>query len=518
MRVLCFVATALMWLAPISAQAQLRINESTLNATDQERLGAILSFLTEFYEARGETPAWTEPKNVEIALDIIAGVSADGLDPEDFAYSKLRALAGEGHSTDLDIQLTANIALIGYVLNNGKTDPTDLDLDGFWDRISGSDPALDLNIALDTGLLREAVDRLRPASEHYQQLRDALREHRAIAAAGGWPSVSEGSTLRLNDEGPRVKELTDRLVASGYLTTSTDVFDEVVEAGVIAFQSAHGEDSDGLAGNRTIAAMNVSVQQRIDQLRVNLERARWIGDLPAGRHIIVNIAGYYAAVIENRQPIWTTRVIVGKEYTSTPVFLDEVEYLEFNPTWTAPRSITRNELAPRIIRDRSYLARNGYYLANANGSRVNPNSVNWSSINARNFPYWVVQQPGERNALGRVKFMFPNEHSVYMHDTPNRGLFDRTQRTFSHGCIRTESPLDLAALLLAGQGWDAARIDETIASGNRTRVPLDQTVPVAILYWTADPTPSGVKFYPDIYGRDSDVLAALNRPLQLEDR
>lgn len=512
-----------MWCTP--ATADLRIVESTLSAPDQKRLGSILGFLKAFYAARDETAAWTDPDDIRTALSVIAEAEADGLDPEDFALTKLQAMAREGHSKQLDIELTANIALLGYVLNNGKTTPHDLMLSGFWDRLSNGDPAFDLNYALETDLLRDVVDRLRPQSRYYAQLRRALSDLRAIAANGGWPQVSEGPTLRIGDQGPRVTELIERLTAGGYLAriavvgyTPGDQFDAALAEVVKEFQAAHGEEPDGIVGNKTIAAMNVPVEARIDQLRVNLERNRWIGDLPDARHIVVNIAGYYAAVIENSAPIWTTRVIVGNEYTQTPVFLNQMEYIEFNPTWTAPRSITRNELAPKILADPSYLSRNGFYLAEASGKRVNAASVNFSAYTAANFPYWVVQAPGEKNAQGRVKFMFPNEHSVYMHDTPSRGLFDRSKRTFSHGCIRTENPLELAALLLAGQDWDDAQIIATVASGKRTRVPLDQPVPIAILYWTADPTPTGVKFYPDIYDRDAAVLKALNTPLQFEDR
>ncbi len=207
-------------------------------------------------------------------------------------------------------------------------------------------------------------------------------------------------------------------------------------------------------------------------------------------------------------------MIVGKDFTQTPVFVDEIEYLEFNPTWTAPRSIIQNELAPKIIADPGYLARNDYYLATANGRAVNPRAVNWSVLNARNFPYWVVQKPGEKNALGRVKFMFPTEHSVYMHDTPSRELFDRSLRTFNHGCIRTENPLELAELLLRGQGWEQARIQSVLNSGQRTAVTLERPVPVALLYWTVDPMENGIRFYRDIYDRDADVLQALDTPLR----
>ena len=499
--------------------------EVPLSGAEQKRLGAILGFLKAFYAARGDTPAWADPKDVQTALTVIAEAEADGLDPEDFAFTKLQAMAQQGHSRELDIQLTANIALLGYVLRNGKTDPNDLLLSGFWERVSKSDPAFDLNYAIEGGILREVIGRLRPQFAYYGQLQRALTDLNAVSARGGWPQVSEGPTLRLGDRGPRVAEVIQRLASGGYMATIAmvgadpgDVFDEGVQQAVRDFQIAHGEDPDGIVGSKTIAAMNVSVLDRIDQLRGNLERARWIGELRDERHIIVNIAGYYAAVIEDGRPVWTTRVIVGDEYTRTPVFLDEIEYLEFNPTWTAPRSIIQNELAPKIIADPRYLERNDYYLAEANGRRVSPSSVDFSTLTPRNFRYWVVQEPGDKNALGRVKFMFPNAHSVYMHDTPSRQLFDKTKRTFSHGCIRTENPLELAELLLSDQGWDAARIQSVLASGQRTRVPLETSVPVAVLYWTADPTPSGVRFYPDIYGRDAAVLEALNTPLQLSDR
>lgn len=495
----------------------LKISEATLDASVQKRLGAILSFLKDFYTARDDQPAWTDVENVDAALGIIAASVEDGLNPEDFAYSSLISLSNAGHSTQFDVELTANLVLLGYVLNQGKVDPAFKRFDDYWTRVSSRDPVLELNIALETRQLREAVNRARPQHSYYRALRRALATHREIAGLGGWPRVSDGDVLRIGDTGERVAEVAARLRAGGYLSSALangKEFSPGLEAATIAFQADHGEEADGVIGKRTIAAMNVSVEDRINQIRVNMERARWLGDIPDSRHIIVNIAGFYAAVMENEAPIWTTRVIVGKHFTQTPVFVDEIEYLEFNPTWTAPRSITVNELAPKIIADPGYLARNDYYLATANGKAVNPRSVNWSSISAQNFPYWVIQKPGEKNSLGRVKFMFPNEHSVYMHDTPSRGLFDRSLRSFSHGCIRTENPLQLAELLLRGQGWDINRITQTIASGRRTSVTLDRRVPVALLYWTVDPTEDGIRFYRDIYDRDNKLLKALNEPLQ----
>ena len=497
------------------AKSAVRISEATLSGADQERLGAILTFLKSFYASRGDQPAWTDPVNVALALDILARTVEDGLDPEDFNYSRLLLLSQAGHSKELDIELTASMVLLGYVLHQGKVDPEFRRIDSFWQRVTSSNPIIELNYVLETGLLREAMDNARPKLMYYRDLKSALATHRQIVADGGWPTVSEGATLRLGDEDPRVIEIAERLAAGGFLNSrdaGSLMFGQTLEAAVKEFQLVHGEDADGIVGKRTVEAMNVSAAARVDQIRVNMERARWVGDLPEGRHILVNIAGFYAAVMENAQPIWTTRVIVGKDFTQTPVFVDEIEYLEFNPTWTAPRSIIKGELAAKIIADPGYLNANDYYLAAANGREIDPRSVNWAVLTPQNFPYWVVQRPGEKNALGRVKFMFPNEHSVYMHDTPNRGLFDRALRTFSHGCIRTENPLDLAELLLRGQGWTSAKIQDVLASGRRTPVTLDRRVPVALLYWTVDPTERGVRFHRDIYDRDSAVLRALDAP------
>ncbi len=283
----------------------IRISESTLKASDQKRLGAVLSFLQAFYASRNEQPAWTDPADVDVVLEIIADARSDGLDPEDFSYSDLREMSHAGHSKEFDIRLTANLVLLGYVLHQGKVDPEFRRIDEFWQRVGSSNAVLDLNIALETGQLREAVDRARPRFSYYDALREALASYRDMAANGGWPSVSAGEVLRLGDTSPRVAEIADRLRATGHLAaTPTDpmTFDEALEAAVKAFQAQHGEDADGIVGKRTIAAMNVPVEDRIDQIRVNMERARWIGDLPDRRHVIVNIAGFYAAVMEDEVP------------------------------------------------------------------------------------------------------------------------------------------------------------------------------------------------------------------------
>jgi murein L,D-transpeptidase YcbB/YkuD len=347
-----------------------------------------------------------------------------------------------------------------------------------------------------------------------------LADYREIAADGGYTPVPDDGTLRKDDADPRVGTLVQRLAEGGWhngavalAQSGLPVFDAAVDTAVKAFQARHGLEADGVAGPATFLALNISAQARVDQVRVNMERARWIGDLPVERTVLVNIAGFEAMLVEEGKISWQTRVIVGKDYTETPVFSDEISYVEFNPTWTVPRSIIRNELAPKVIADPSYLDRNGYYLAYKDGTHLDAQSVDWSGVTPKSFPYWIVQKPGEKNALGRVKFMFPNKHSVYMHDTPQRQLFDRTVRSFSHGCIRTENPMTFAELLLGRQGWDRTRIDEAVASEKTIRVNLERKVPVTIMYWTVDTVGSELRFYPDIYGRDAKLLAALDAPM-----
>jgi murein L,D-transpeptidase YcbB/YkuD len=294
-------------------------------------------------------------------------------------------------------------------------------------------------------------------------------------------------------------------------------FDEDLKRAVEAFQRRHGLAADGVIGPSTLAAMNQPVASRIDQIRVNLERARWVQrDLPSD-FVLVNIAGFRAYLVRGREVTWSARVQVGKTYRETPVFRDEIEYVVFNPTWTVPPGILRKDIIPQAQKDPDIVRRKGLKVLDQEGKEVDPRAVNWS---AAGFPYVLRQDPGPSNALGRVKLMFPNEHLVYLHDTPNKHLFQRPQRTASSGCIRVERPLELTELVLSGtHGWNRTRIDEVIASGQTKRVDLDRPMPVLVLYWTAEVMEDArVAFRDDVYGRDAPVLRALDRKLAFSPR
>jgi murein L,D-transpeptidase YcbB/YkuD len=317
----------------------------------------------------------------------------------------------------------------------------------------------------------------------------------------------------------RVPALARRLAVTGDLpaeaaTAATTLYDGTLASGVRRFQDRHGLAGDGVVGRGTLAALNVPVEARIEQIRANLERARWVFYDPESEFLVVNVAGFRLYVVRRGQVVFSTRVQVGRPYRQTPVFRAEMTYLVLNPTWTVPPTIFRQDILPELRRNPGYLATRNIDLLDRDGRAVDPATVDWSG---RSFPYQLVQRPGPTNALGRVKFMFPNEHFVYLHDTPSRDLFERDNRAFSSGCIRVEEPFELAELLL-GEGWTRDRLDALLATQQTKTVFLTQPMTVMLLYWTAEVDDGGrVLFRPDIYTRDAAVIAALARPFDARD-
>ena len=334
--------------------------------------------------------------------------------------------------------------------------------------------------------------------------------------------VPAGQTLRPGGSDSRVPIIASRLAVTGDLDpdiarVATERYDDAIEEGVRRFQARHGLDADGIIGAGTLGAMNVPAEARVRQLEINLERARWVFDDLSDNFILVNIAGFRAYVIRDRQVVWQSRVQVGKPFQKTPVFRDEMKYLVFNPTWTVPFSIATRDLLPQIQANPGILSTRGFDVRDSSGRNVDPANVDWSALSRRRFPYTLVQRPGPNNALGRVKFMFPNEHAVYLHDTPSKHLFDRAGRAFSAGCIRVEHPFELAEILLGPDGWNQKRFEDVLATGKETTVFLSKPLPVLLLYWTAQVGADGeILFLPDIYERDDAIADALDAPFSLD--
>jgi murein L,D-transpeptidase YcbB/YkuD len=363
-----------------------------------------------------------------------------------------------------------------------------------------------------------------PPFLQYRELQKKLAEYRALAAKGGWPSISAGETLKPGMENPRVNIVRKRLAVTGDLSpenVDSAVFDTALEKAVKRFQQRHNLTPDGAVGKQTLAAMNVPVKTRIDQIVLNMERYRWLKrTLMGDRLVAVNIAGFEAVAGKPGKFDVTMPVIVGKTYHETPVFSDTIKYVVFNPYWNLTPSIARTETLPKLKKDSHYLNKHNMRIFKGWGPdapELDATKIDWSKVSERDMNrYRVRQDPGPDNALGTLKLVFPNKYNVYLHDTPAHGLFKKEQRAFSHGCIRMDRPAEMAAWVLGGEekGWSLARVNEIIAGRKRQVVVLEQPVPVYILYRTAfvNPEDHTLYFYEDIYGRDKLLAKALFGP------
>ena len=340
----------------------------------------------------------------------------------------------------------------------------------------------------------------------HERLEDALARYEQIAEAGGWPVTPPGPTIEPGSVDPRIASVAQRLAISGDLSTSRvfDAYDDALRSAVLRFQARHGLEQDGLIGKQTLAALNVPVEQRIRQIHLNMERTRQVFAVQRDDFLLVNIPAFTVTLFRDGEAQVMTRVIVGETDMQTPLFEAPLKTVVLNPTWTVPRKIASEELLPKIQGDASYLSRNAYDVVDRDGNTVDPAGIDWASLHRNNFPYTLVQRPGPRNELGRIKFLFPNEYGVCMHDTPKRFLFARDSRAFSHGCVRMQDPVDFAAHLLGPEGWTGEQIAARLRTNETHVIALKEPLPVVLVYLTAEADGEGtVYFYRDIYGRDA---------------
>jgi murein L,D-transpeptidase YcbB/YkuD len=375
--------------------------------------------------------------------------------------------------------------------------------------------------------LDDLVAGYRPQTPRYDRLKQALFDYRKLAAKGGWAPIPDGPTLKPGMTDPRVPQLRDRLRLSGDLPEAVgarfaagegaETYDEALVAAVERMQWRHGLEADGVTGRKTLAALNVPVELRLEQIMLNLERRRWMPDDLGRRYVFVNLADFTLKVVDGEKTILDMRVVIGKPYHMTPVFSKDMTYIEINPYWNVPPSIAGKELLPKIKKNVNYLSSNKFEVFNgwnSGATVVDPQTVNWQRYTAANFPFKLRQGSGDGNALGRIKFMLPNHFSVYLHDTPAKALFAKAERSFSHGCIRVQHPPRLAEVLLSeNSGWPLDRIETSIDSGERKVVTLAKPLPVHISYMTAWVNKDGsVHFRNDVYERDHTLAEALLGP------
>jgi murein L,D-transpeptidase YcbB/YkuD len=502
----------------------------------------------QIYEDREYRPLWVGvrgvPDRTEDLIANLADAEREGLRPADYRLGELRRTVERLRpSLDkerpeafavLDLELTRRFLEYGADLRAGRLDPKAVASEWYIrERRSSIDSTL--RLAVQEQEFDDMVAPLRPRQPGYAELVKALAGYREILRQGGWPEVpgrievrnrAVSHKLRPGDRGARVAVLRQRLRITGDLGGSAKgepVYDRAVAKAVARFQARHGIPSDGIAGAVTLAALNVPVEVRIRQIQLNLERYRWLPAEFGPRYIYVNIPDYDLSTYDRGKRVLTMRVVVGDEYeNATPVFADSMTFVVFRPDWYVPQRILAREIIPRIRKKRSYLVRHNFEVVDAKRESLvlNPRRINWSRVDPTKIR--VRQKGGSpTNPLGLVKFMFPNQFAVYLHDTPTRELFHRPKRTLSHGCVWVEKPVELADYVLAGQDdWDEKKIREAMETAHSAdeegsvdghTVTLERPVPVYIVYLTAFVRDGILNFRRDPYGKDRDALARLGK-------
>ncbi|MEP1327779.1 L,D-transpeptidase family protein [Pseudophaeobacter sp.] len=477
--------------------------------------------VAKFYRNSTYAPLWTGGDDASsqrraALLQALGEASAHGLpDQSTEAAGLIEQMRNARTARDFGkVEAALSTAFVNYAqkLQTGMLNPLSID-DGMVRKKRDNDGAALLAGLRETqpfAYLRALV----PASPQYRALmREKLRLEQ-LTAAGGWGATVPGKKLEPGDQGQAVVALRNRLIRMGYMERSaTSSYDRAMERAVEEFQSDHGLESDGVAGPGTLKEVNRPVRDRLKSVIIAMERERWLTPERGSRHVLVNQTDFTAKIIDNGDVTFETRSVIGKNVHDrrSPEFSDVMEHMVINPSWYVPRSIITKEYLPKLRNNPNAVSH--IQITDNRGRVVNRGSVDFSQFTARSFPYAMKQPPSSRNALGLVKFMFPNKYNIYLHDTPQKSLFAREVRAFSHGCIRLAQPFEFAYALLAKQTEDPqAFFNRILKSGKETKVELDQQVPVHIIYRTAYVSNKGrAEFRRDVYGRDAKVWAALER-------
>lgn len=470
-------------------------------------LGCLAGFCLVSLDAGG-APIWTPERLAELDR-LITASRQDGLEPGDYAaVSRSRSPQ-------------AALELLYCHMRFGKVDLARGE--ARWDcsglKVEGERLPAKVARAVEDGGITALIDSARPTHWMYAHGRDWLARHRDWQAEGPWPVVPAGIIIEPGASDERAPILRRRLRRSGDLAQdgldAGNVYDPALVAAVRRFQARHRLEVDGRVGRATLAELNVPLPARIRQLRINLDRARnLLHEIRDEDAVVVDIAGFELRYLRERERILTSRVQVGRTYRQTPEFISRITEIILNPSWTVPPTILAEDILPQLRQDPSSLQALGLEVFDLQGRPVDGSAIDWSRYRGDRVPYVLRQPPGPGNALGRLKFVFPNPYLVFLHQTPATALFERDRRTFSSGCIRVELPFELATQLLADPGRDAASLLALAEASEGTQsIRLKRPVPLILAYWTVDEDPDGVLvFKPDVYGRDEGVWRALSAP------
>lgn len=470
--------------------------------------------LQQAYANRGFRPLWVDRdgynERARALMAAFAGADKEGLDPSVYQLGERNAAKPESTSDLVDRELAMTAALLRYTsdVRLGRSQPPQLRRKEAAARTI--DPVSILSAAGAASSPAEVTDfvaSLPPDDYLYRGLRAALQRYRSLQQDNVWAPVAHKGPLQVGSEDKQVPMIREVLRRLGDLppaaANGSTRYDEELAAGVRQFQLRHGLAGSGVFNDATRAAFNVSPETRARQVLMNLERRRWMPTDLGDTYVLVQLTDFNLHVIENDRSVLDMRVVIGKPTWPTPSFSDHISYLEFNPYWNVPSGILRKEVLPGMRNNPYYAAARGLKVY-SNGRPVDPGSINWSKVDGTRYQF--RQDPGNRNALGRMKFMLPNEYAVYLHDTPSRSYFAKPVRAFSHGCVRVEKPMELAEFLLSRNQskWDRSRIERTIRTGKNSSVSLDTAMPVHLAYFTVWPDSQGrLQFRSDVYGNDS---------------
>jgi len=483
--------------------------------------------LSDLYMRNNYVPFWLYEERIEDVLNILKSSSGDGLNPEDYQYSKLKkeyAACMKDSITvtkamSLEISISRSVLLYVKHLYNGKVDPLTVFPEWNYERSASEVISDSMLVRYFTSNLDSLPIILRPHYDIYEALRRTLKLVDSLGTQSIYnqkiPYIDR--TLVLGDTSFIISSIKRRLQSTSEYNFDSlnNTFDEQLLESIQIFQTHVGLNASGKIDKRTIDKLNFTAAEVRSAILVNMERFKWLPNNLPKEFILVNIADYTLRHFIDKNVVYTESVIVGREYTSTPVFEAMMSYIEFNPYWTVPRSIIVKEILPSLKRNPNYLQSHNMDLFRGNTEVAIPHS--FSNYSANNFPFTVRENPGPKNSLGQVKLMFPNPYSIYLHDTPGKYLFEQDERSFSHGCIRLKNPLKFALHILSKQGVTQADIDKIIRNKKNYVIPLKEKMPVMLTYFTCYSKKGDARlyFFKDIYGKDKMIMDALQQKATL---